>query len=224
LVEIRYMIVKRIVLMAAICLLSAGNVSAQDPGIQDSIIVENIMIEYAVDSIYVKVYVVTDDSVAFYNLPLEFTSTGYGINYADIRYIASGYDWDENFDDFVDEDDFLRMIGFYDLGGDDNTPLHTNSNRVHYLSIVFDIEPGAPSQVIFIDPTYDDVNGPVLFGLTDGITGFTPAFVSGVITYISSEDVPALSEWGMIILGLLLLAAGTVAIIRGRKEALINED
>lgn len=221
--EIRHVIMERIILAAAICLLSAGNIFAQDPGDQDSIIVEDVMIDYAVDSIYVKVYVVTDDSVAFYNLPLEFTSTGYGINFADIRYFASGYDWDENFHDFVDGDDFLRMIGFHDLGGDDNTPLHTNSNRIHYLSIVFDVEPGAPDQVIFIDTTYDDINGPLLFGLTDGITGFTPAFVSGVITYISSEDVPALSEWGMIILALLFLATGTVAVIRSWKAFPLRE-
>ena len=211
------MIMERIILLAAICLLSGGNIFAQDPDNQDSIIVEDIMIDYAVDSIYVQVYVVTDDSVAFYNLPLKFTSTGYGIDFADVRYFASGYDWDENFDDFVGADGFLRMIGFHDLGGDDNPPLHTNSNRLHYLSIVFDVEPGAPDQVIFIDTTYDDINGPMLFGLTDGITGFTPAFVSGVITYIRSENVPALSEWGIIILALLLLAFGTVTLIRGPR-------
>ena len=35
--------------------------------------------------------------------------------------------------------------------------------------------------------------------------------------------VPTLSEWGMIILGLMLLAAGTIAVIRRRKEVFANE-
>ena len=33
----------------------------------------------------------------------------------------------------------------------------------------------------------------------------------------STEEIPTLSEWGMIVLALLLLAAGTVAVIRRRK-------
>ena len=218
------MIIERIILPAAICLLSGGNISAQDPGDQDSIIVENVMIDYAVDSIYVQVFVVTDDSVGFYNSPLRFTFTNHGISFADVRYMASGYDWDENFDDFIDGDDYLRMIGFHDLGGDDNPPLHTNSIRIHYLSIVFEVEPGAPGQVVFIDSANDEINGPVLFGLIDGLTGFTPAFVPGTITYISPADVPTLTEWGMIILALLIPAIGTIAVIRRREAFLIRNN
>ena len=37
------------------------------------------------------------------------------------------------------------------------------------------------------------------------------------------EEIPTLSEWGMLILGLLLLAIGTIAVIRRRKEAVANE-
>ncbi len=214
------MIIQRIILPAAICLLSVGNIPAQDPGDQDSIIVESVIIDQTVDSIYVRVFVVTDDSVGFYNSPLRFTFTNHGINFADVRYMASGYDWDENFDDFIEGDDYLRMIGFHDLGGDDNPPLHTNSNRLHYFSIVFEVEPGAPSQVVFIDPANDEINGPVLFGLNDGLTGFTPGFVPGTITYISTADVPTLTEWGLLIMGLLLLAVGTVAVVRRRKAAI----
>jgi hypothetical protein len=33
-------------------------------------------------------------------------------------------------------------------------------------------------------------------------------------------EIPTLSEWGMIILGLLLLGAGTIAVVRRRKTAL----
>ncbi len=218
------MIMERIFIAAAIFLLSSGHIFAQDPGNQDSIIVESVIVDYPVESIQVRVYVVTDDPVAFYNIPLRFTPTGQGIDFAEVRYVATDYDWDENYDDFIVGDDNLRMIGFHDLGDDDNPPLHTNSIRLHYLSIDFDVEPGAPSQVVFIDPANDDINGPVLFGLTDGITGFTPAFVPGTITYISPADVPTLTEWGMIILALLILAIGTVAVIRRREAFLIRSN
>jgi F0F1-type ATP synthase assembly protein I len=37
---------------------------------------------------------------------------------------------------------------------------------------------------------------------------------------ILTVTIPTLSEWGMIILALLLLAAGTIGIIRRRKTAI----
>lgn len=39
------------------------------------------------------------------------------------------------------------------------------------------------------------------------------------VTCAEQNEVPTLSEWGMIILGLLLLAAGTAAVVRKRKLA-----
>ena len=38
-----------------------------------------------------------------------------------------------------------------------------------------------------------------------------------------TADIPTLSEWGMLIMGLLLLAAGTIAVVRRRKEVFGNE-
>jgi hypothetical protein len=38
----------------------------------------------------------------------------------------------------------------------------------------------------------------------------------------TQEDVPTLSEWGMIALGLLLLASGTIAVVRRRKINVVN--
>jgi hypothetical protein len=40
----------------------------------------------------------------------------------------------------------------------------------------------------------------------------------------TAEDIPTLTEWGMIILGLLLLTAGTIAAIRRRKAAVAGTD
>lgn len=49
--------------------------------------------------------------------------------------------------------------------------------------------------------------------------------VSNLVTaelHIISEDIPTLSEWGMIILALLLLAAGTIAVVRRRRAFTSN--
>jgi hypothetical protein len=43
-----------------------------------------------------------------------------------------------------------------------------------------------------------------------------------IIVAPNSADIPTLSEWGMIILGLLLLAVGTVAIIRKRQTSALS--
>lgn len=51
-----------------------------------------------------------------------------------------------------------------------------------------------------------DPRGALLAGTADGV-------------YIYYEDIPTLSEWGMIILALLLVASGTVAVLRKRKLA-----
>jgi len=37
------------------------------------------------------------------------------------------------------------------------------------------------------------------------------------------EDIPTLSEWGMVILALLLLAAGTIAVIRRGRFVTVNQ-
>ena len=43
--------------------------------------------------------------------------------------------------------------------------------------------------------------------------------VSVKIIECETMEIPTLSEWGMLIMGLLLLAAGTVAVVRRRKAA-----
>ncbi len=44
--------------------------------------------------------------------------------------------------------------------------------------------------------------------------------MQGSITVEPAEDVPTLSEWGMVLLSLLLVMGGTIGIIRRRKTAL----
>ena len=51
-------------------------------------------------------------------------------------------------------------------------------------------------------------------------TGFFTVSDSLFVTVLSENMVPALSEWGMIILALLLIAASTAAVIRGNDVVL----
>lgn len=43
--------------------------------------------------------------------------------------------------------------------------------------------------------------------------------MTGTITVQQPQDIPTLSEWGMILLSLLLIGTGTVAVIRRRRLA-----
>lgn len=63
-----------------------------------------------------------------------------------------------------------------------------------------------PGQAYYWRVRSDDLFGPHS-DFTDG---------SNYLIMAESEEIPTLSEWGMIILGLLLLAGGTVALIRRR--------
>jgi len=52
-------------------------------------------------------------------------------------------------------------------------------------------------------------------------TGFFTTSDTLQIIVLSENTIPTLSEWGLIILALLILVAGTVAIIRKRKTAIV---
>lgn len=174
---------KKFIIALAICLFAFGMASAQDPGIQDSIIIVTTPIAHGTDTAYVWAYCVTDDSVAVYNIPLSFNSSGQGINFEYASYFPPLIFWDVIFDTLVTSQSFVRMLGWHDIGGDDNPPLQTNGNRVHAWNLVFSIDDTAPGQVVTIDTTYDDINGSLYFGLVGGSVQFTPAFVPGEILY-----------------------------------------
>lgn len=174
---------KKLMLALAICVFVFGMANAQDPGIQDSIIIQTTEVSAGTDTAYVWAYVVTDDSVAVYNMPFTFTSNEEGINFEYVRYFPPLLAWDETFDSLVTSQNFIRMIGFYDTGGGDNPPMQTNGVRVHAWNLVFSIDDTAPSQVVAIDTTHDPVNGSLFFGLVGGLIELTPAFVPGEILY-----------------------------------------
>lgn len=174
---------KKLLLTLVICMFAFGMAYAQDPGDQDSIIIETLTVPLGTDSIYVWMYAVTDDSVFYYNIPLRFTSSGEGIHFSHISYYSLLLQWDDTYDSFLVDQDFLRMFAFADLYGEDNPSLNTLGNRLHIMNLVFAVDPGTVDQVVSIDTTHDSVNGSFLFGLIDGVVSFIPAFVPGEIIY-----------------------------------------
>jgi hypothetical protein len=174
---------KKLLLVMAMCLFAFGMANADDPGEPDSVIVQITQVDTSVTEIFVWVYMATDDSVFFYTCPLQFTPTGQGITYSHTSYFSLLLQWDEVFDSFLVAEDYLRMVAWADIGGDDNPPLYTSMNRVHVFNLVFDVDPIAEDQCVFIDTTHDQVNGSLLFGLTGGIESFVPVFVAGWIEF-----------------------------------------
>lgn len=174
---------KKLLLALAVCLFTFGMANAQDPGDPDSMIVQITEVPNTDTIIYVWVYMTTDDSVFFYTSPLRFTSSSTGINYSHATYFSLLLQWDVVFDSFLVAEDFLRMVAWADIGGDDNPPLLTDNDRVHVFSLVFNVDPGAADQYVWIDTTYDAVNGSLLFGLEGGMVQFTPVFIPGHIKF-----------------------------------------
>ena len=180
---------KKLMIYAMILLFSSGLSYAQDPGAVDSVIVQVTEVDNSVDSIFVPVMILTDDSVAYYNIPLEFNSSETGITFERIDYSSTLLNWDDPYFDSIEENNFLRNFGFMDIGDEDNPPLHTNGQAVEVLTLVFSVDPGAPDQFVDIVITDDPINGSLLFGLTGGTVQFVPAFKYGWIRFGSPVSV-----------------------------------
>jgi hypothetical protein len=174
---------KKLLLIVVACLFASGMAFAQDPGNQDSVIVSTTLVPQGTQTIDVWFFCRTDDSIAFYNMPIVIEYSGTGISIDHIAYYPPLTFWDDTFDSLVVSQGFYRMLGFYDIGGEDNPPLFTNYNRVQPWKFVFTAEPGAPSQVVTIDTTTDPVNGSIMFGVVGGSIEIHPAFVPGGILY-----------------------------------------
>lgn len=147
-----------------------------DPGIQDSVIVQTVTVNQAMRSVLVELYFVTDDPVMYLNIPLLWTSENDSI-YPDQIYYQEiwGEDWG---DTIMLEQHRINIFGFSGM----NDTLNTHGTRQLLLSIQFQVA-SQTSQIISIDSTWDDRNGSLVFGLSDGVTEITPAFVPGGIIY-----------------------------------------
>lgn len=157
---------------------------SQDPALQDSIIIADISGEIGDTMATVPVYAITDDPVAFFNLPLNLVSPGGGFLIETVNVISDQLlQWDQIYSEFIYDGRFLRLFGIWDSGQEDNPVLNTNYQRAHILDLVISIEPGAPDQYVSIENVSDPIGGPILLGLDNGVTEFTPAFEGGLITF-----------------------------------------
>ena len=61
---------------------------------------------------------------------------------------------------------------------------------------------------------------PLWIGDTLGINGYTISASISDIHFLDPAEIPTLSEWGMLIMALFFLAAGTAAVIRRKNIAM----
>ncbi len=172
---------KRYLIVALLSILIAAISYAQDPGLQDSVMVVSDSV--GGDSVInLRIVVKTDDSVGSYNIPLTITlidgEPGYHLT--DISYYYTMLQWDMVYDTVILEDRYIHMYGQHDTGGAPNPPLITGYYYLHCWSLNFEFEPETWS-FIEIDTTNNPAYGSLSFRLTDGVTEFTPAFVKGYI-------------------------------------------
>ncbi len=181
--------------VALILLVMVGITFAQqdpnDPGIQDSIIIGYAVIDSGMTYVGIPVWAVTDDSVDFYNIPLTWHSEHGGIQPSTPNlYFPPLTSWDDIFDRVIDSLQLILMLGWRDLdydSTDNNVPLNTFGQRVQVMTLRFMVDPYSPNQNLYIDTTYDHINGSILFGLPGGLIGFTPAVVGH--PYVGIEEI-----------------------------------
>jgi len=174
---------KRVSLLMILLLGLSVNGFAQqdphDPGIQDSIIVDDVYVDTTAAFAIVPVYGVIDDSIGFYNVPLRWHAPLGGVIPGATIYYSPISNWDMHYDSSLTSGSYLRQLGIYDLGGQNNTPLITSGQRVMLWRLRFIISPNAQPQEIVIDTTWDPRNLSLSLGLIDGNTAITPAFKRG---------------------------------------------
>jgi hypothetical protein len=174
----------RVFCLLAVILLLGVSAFAQDPGMQDSVIIGSAYAESSDSLVYVNipVYLVTDDSVMFYHFAISWASSIGGV-YADTGTIYyPPWDCQDSHRDTVYlSGEYIDFIGFGNPGLPCDTFFYTSGVRSHLLDFRFAIEPNAPNQTVVLDSTFDDRNLSLLFGLPDGIQSFVPAFQPGHI-------------------------------------------
>lgn len=181
---------KKLVLFCVMCLLVSGIAYAQqdpdDPGIQDSIILGSPQVDSGAVFVGVPLYVVTDDTVMFYNIPIRYDAPLGGFHpRTPHAYFPPLTSWDERYDTVITSQNYIRQIGFCEYIPDSipNPPLNTNGQRVQIMTLAFNIDPGTNRQYVTLDTCWDDRNLSVMFGLSNGISEITPAFVRGRIGF-----------------------------------------
>jgi hypothetical protein len=163
-----------------------GQQDPEDPGFQDSVIVGPIA-SYDSSGQYqtlnVPIYVVSDDSIGFYNMPLTCIAPRGGVQFNQrAMYFAPLTTWDEHYDTIMYSQNYVLTIGWADLLVDTATGpwLYTNHQRLHAMTMRLLVAPNTPRQTVTIDTCWDQRNGSIMFALIDGISEITPGFQPGI--------------------------------------------
>lgn len=177
-------ILKSCLLFLSFILIFDAHAFGQDHGQPDSLIIGQVTADSGITEVLVPVYAVTDDSVAFFNLPLLTDAPLGGFHIESVSIVSNILSqWDDIYSDYIEDNQYLRSFGIWDTGGDDNPPLNTEYQRIHILDLNVVIDPGTPGQYVEISSTEDPVGGRILMGLVDGTTEYQPSFQPGLITY-----------------------------------------
>jgi hypothetical protein len=156
-----------------------------DPGIQDSLIIESREVPFGTVNVGLQVWFVTDDSVVYYAMPIHWTAPQGGIHLQLPHFYYNQLaQWEVHYDTNMTSLNYIRMIGFANITDSLNPPANTNGQRVHMISFRCVIDAGTPSQVVTFDTCWDDRTRSVSFGLSDGLREFPPAIVRGVLTIL----------------------------------------
>lgn len=158
-------------------------VFAQDPGNPDSLIIGIIEVPDGTPSVMVPVYAATDDSVAQFTLPLQWSSVDGYIHPGGVYYFIPLLFWDEvNYNIDIDNSHLL-ITGISDTGGVDNPVLYTNNQRLVVMRIFVTIHPEAGGQFVSLSAYDDPFYGPPVFYLEGSGINFTPVIVDGGVSY-----------------------------------------
>jgi hypothetical protein len=147
-----------------------------DPGMQDSLIIGSISVDSSATFAFIQAYVVSDDSVVYFDIPLTLRTEYGGVCFGSgTQYFPPINSWDDCFDTVGCDPPFSRRFCFYDLGGDPvPPPLFTDSLRIAISVYRLIILPNTPSQIVVID-SFSTCE----FGTPTA--GFVPAFVPGYL-------------------------------------------
>jgi len=176
----------RLTLITLMLIVLAMPVFAQDPGLQDSLIIDMIAVEPGVPSAMLSIYAVTDDPVAQIVLPLIWDSNDGQIHVSGAYFFEELVNWDETADTVDLANSHIVITGMCDTGGDPNPVLNTDNQRRLAIRLRIVIRAEAAEQYVSIASYPDDLWGQPRFVLDNGTT-FTPAIVSGGLWYQSVD-------------------------------------
>jgi len=137
-------------------------------------------------NILIDVYLQSESEISFICLPIA-----YEWNNAIPSEVVAGpalSDWDVVWSEIYEDPNYVLLLAWNDMGGENNDPLKTDSDHALIYQITLPNEDGLKASDIIITPTIDPRNGGMILGLTDGRTTIEPDFEAGInINHISNS-------------------------------------